>query len=183
MFKKILLSSVLFILFIYPFNGITQDSLGIKYSIIGMRFYNNYDVIKVKIPNWLTKSQLMYQLKSVLFWPGDPPPKKKTHIYVFKETDQVSDISDVGCTYSPQNGFTWNLECWEPETIEFTVPSERDLLIYNTLTDTLITAGLTLSNEKIRTEIACKFGITLHELDSIYMRVKYWWEERSKIQP
>jgi len=183
MFKIVLCLSLLVILSIYPSNGTTQDSLGIKYAIIGMKFYDSYDVIKVKIPNYLTKNQLMDQLEHVLFWPGDPPPKKKTHIYVFKETDQIEDISEVGCTYLPRKGFTWNLECWEPEPIEFTIPTERELLIYNTLTDTLITTGLTLNNERIRKEIAWKFGISLHELDSIHMRVKYWWEERSKIKP
>ena len=174
---RILKFLLLFVIFL---NVYTQDSLEIRYSIIGMEFHNDFDIIKVKVPNWLTTSELIAQLKRIIIWPGEPLPKKKVYIYVFKDTDQIGDVSNTGCVYIPGKGFQWNLNEWTPEPLNIVTPTDRDLLIYNSLADSIIKKGSTMNNRKIRQEIVRQFNISLRELDSICVRVKYWWDRRQK---
>jgi len=174
---RILKSLLLLVIFSY---ASTQDSLKIRYSIIGMEFHNDFDIIKVKVPNWLSTSELMAQLRRIIIWPGEPLPKKKVYIYAFKDTDQIGDISKTGCVYIPGKGFRWDLDEWTPEPINLVIPTDRELLIYNALTDSIIKKGSTLNNREIRQEIARQFNMSLKELDSICVRVKYWWNKKQK---
>ena len=157
-----------------------QDSLQIQYAIVGMAFHEDHDIIKIKVPPWIKTSDLMLQIKRVVIWPGEPPPDKKTYVYVFKETDQVGDISQTGAIYTPEKGFIWNLSSWTPIQTPSGTPTTKDLEIYYDLIDHIIQDGSSLENRKIRASIAGKYFLTLPELDSIYVYVKYWLGKEEK---
>ncbi|MBN2366211.1 MAG: hypothetical protein EH225_09490 [Calditrichaeota bacterium] len=166
-FLVLLISSPFLLLF-------PQDSLEIKYSIVGMNFYHDHDVIKLKVPSWLSSSELILQIKRSIMWPGEPPPRKTTYIYVFKETDQIGDVSRTGAVYIPEKGFIWSLSGWDPLEPPNTPPSEEDLRLYYYFIDRVIQNGSTLNNSRIRSQIAHEYSLTLAELDSICSWVKYW---------
>ena len=152
----------------------SKDSGEIHYSIVGMNFYYDYDVIKIMVPNWLSKDDLIEQTKRVLIWPDEPPPHKKTYVYIFKETDQIADYSNTYATYIPNKGFLWNLENWEPTIFKDEIPTERELIIYSALMDSIFKNGSTLDNIEVRKKISNSFNISVPRLDSIYTKVKYW---------
>jgi len=156
----------------------SQDSLKIQYSIVGIYFDDDHDVIKIKVPPWLPTSELISQIKRAVIWPGEPVPQKTTYIYVFKETDQVGEISQTGAVYTPGKGFKWSLANWKPAPEPQGIPSENDFEIYYVLIDRIIQEGATLGDQELRKSVADQFSLTLNELDSIYTFVKYWLLER-----
>ena len=178
--RKHPISLILFLFHLSINSGIPQDSLQIQYSIVGMYFHEDHDVIKIKVPPWIKTSDLMLQIKRAVLWPGEPPPDKKTYIYVFKETDQVGDVSQTGAVYTPKKGFVWNLSSWKPTQMPEGIPTERDFEIYYYLIDRIIRDGLNFGDRKIRSAVAKEHSLTLSELDSIYVFVKYWLAEEEK---
>ena len=164
------------ILLFYSSLCFAQDSPNIQYSIIQIEFFEDHNIIKIKVPGWLKTSELMEQLQYLVIWPNEPPPTKIIYIYVFKETDQIGDTSETGCIYIPQKGFIWNLNKWQPKSGMVVVPSDSELTIYNTLVDSILKQGSTINNRELRFEIARRFNLTLRQLDSIYTKVKHWQE-------
>jgi len=156
----------------------TPDSLKIQYAIVGIYFNEDHDIIKIKVPPWLQTSDLMFQIKRAVIWPGEPAPTKLTYIYVFKETDQVGDVSQTGAVYTPGKGFKWSLSSWQPTPKPSGIPTEKDFEIYYVLIDRILQDGATLGDQELRSKVASEFSLTLNELDSIYTFVKYWLVEK-----
>ncbi|MEJ2637434.1 MAG: hypothetical protein P8184_19370 [Calditrichia bacterium] len=171
-----LIKNILFSLLLPSLLCFAQDSLKIHYSIVQMEFHGDHDVIKIKVPNWLKTSELISQLKYIVQWPGDPPPRKKIYVYVFKETDPIGSQSRTGCVYTPGKGFLWDLRNWNPEEFSSEAPSDSEINIYNTFVDSLLANGITSSNQKVKEKIARLYDISVSRLDSIYVKVRYWWE-------
>ncbi len=155
---------------------LAQEKSVRQYSIIQLEFSTEHDIIKVKVPNWLTTSELMEQLRQVIIWPGEKLPRKKTYIYVFKETDQVGASSNTGCVYIPGKGFRWDLRHWHPEMRVPTQPTENEIEIYNTFVECLLRNGFTFDNQRVRQQIANRYHISVARLDTIYTKVFHWWE-------
>ena len=151
-----------------------QDSLKVQYAIVGMSFYSDYDVVKIKVPPWLLTSELMEQIKLSVSGPSSTLPDKKTYVYVFKETDQVGDISSIGALYLPGKGFSWCLSGWTAQNIPDQIPSEKDLEIYSTFIEQIVINGSTLDNLEVREQVSQKYSLSVSELDSICSWVKYW---------
>jgi len=168
---KQLISLILFFFCLNIGSGIPQDSLQIQYSIVGMHFHEDHDVIKIKVPPWMKSSDLILQIKRAVLWPGEPPPDKITYVYVFKETDQVGEESQTGAVYSPKKGFAWKLSSWEPTQMPAGIPRERDFEIYYDLIDRIIRDGSNFGDWKFRSAVAKEHSLTLSELDSIYVFV------------
>jgi hypothetical protein len=158
------------------------DSLNIQYQLLQSNYFEAEDVIKIKIPPFLSTREVMEQVKLVVQWPGDPPPAKKTTVYVFKENATVGDRSKTGGRYIPGKGFFWDLKDWKPDTtIRHYTPRFIDRLIYNTLLDSLLDNGIysiDFENKEKATKqkVAREFEISVTQLDSIYYRVKWWWD-------
>jgi hypothetical protein len=155
-------------------SNLGQDSSKVQYAIVGMSFYSDYDVVKIKVPPWLLTSELMEQIKLSVLGPSSALPEKITYVYVFKETDQVGDISSTGAVYLPGKGFSWCLSAWSAQDLPDQIPSEKDLEIYYTLIDQIVKNGSTLDNLEIRKQVSQEYSISVSELDSIYSWVKYW---------
>lgn len=151
-----------------------RDTLNIRYEIITQSYFQEKDIIKIKVPPFLSTSEVMEQVRLVLQWPGEPPPKKLTSVYVFKETDQIGETSITGGTFVPGKGIMWSLSSWEPIKLSLSEPTIREKIIYNTLLDTLFSRGLSMSDMDAKNEVAEVLGITRTKLDSIYFKVKYW---------
>ena len=151
-----------------------QDTLDIRYEIISQSFSPDGNVIKIRIPPFLSTPEVMNQIRLVLQWPGDPPPKKITSVYIFKETDQIGDTSETGAIYIPGKGFQWKLNNWQPVEFPLKEPTLQEKIIYNTFLDTIFAQGSTMHNVEIKKEIAKQFNITVSKFDSIYFKVKYW---------
>jgi hypothetical protein len=158
-------------------SGFPQDSLKIQYAIVGMQFHEDRDILKIKVPPWLKTSDLMAQIRRAVWWPGNPPPKKKTYVYVFKETDQVGETSKTGAVYMPNQGFHWNLASWKPTQMPGGVPTQNDFALYYYLIDKIIQDGSNFGEQEIRSLVAKEYSLTVKELDSIYVFVKYWLAE------
>lgn len=158
------------------------DSLEIKYRLLQNHYGQSEDVIKIKVPPYLSTSDVMAQVRLAVQWPGDPPPKKKTTVYVFKDDAREGDKSKTGGVYFPGKGFKWDLKEWNPDQTIFDYePGMRDKLIYNTFLDSIFINGMYSlefenENHKTKEKVARKFRITATELDSIYYRVKWWWD-------
>jgi hypothetical protein len=168
--------TLLLFLFYYGIHAQQKDadSLNIRYEIISQSFSPDKNVIKIRIPPYLYTEEVMEQIRMVLQWPGDPPPKKVTHVYIFRETDQIGDTSQTGAIYIPGKGFKWRLGNWKPVEFPLKEPSIREKIIYNTFLDTLFVRGSTMHNIEIKEKIAKQFNISVSKLDSIYFKVKYW---------
>jgi hypothetical protein len=169
--------SALFLLIIYAFGNADpggRDTLNIRYEIVTQSYFQEKDIIKIKVPPFLSTAEVMEQVKLVLQWPGEPPPKKPTSVYVFKETDQVGETSITGGTFIPGKGIMWSLSDWKPIKLSLSEPTIREKIIYNTLLDTLFARGLSVSDVDVKNRIANELGITPTKLDSIYFKVKYW---------
>jgi hypothetical protein len=151
-----------------------QDSTKIQYAIVGMSFFSDHDVVKIKVPPWLLTSELMEQIKLSILGPSSTFPLKKTYIYVFSETDQVGDISSTGAMYTPGKGFSWSLSKWNARAVPDQIPSEKDFEIYYSLIDRIVKDGSTLDNLEIRKQIAEEYLLSISQVDSIYSWVKYW---------
>ncbi len=156
------------------------DSLDVQYRILQTHYQPFEDIIKIKVPPHLSTRQVMEQVKMVVQFPGSPPPRKKTIVYVFKDDDRKGATSKTGCIYSPSRGFQWDLHDWHPDlSIYQYQPTLRDKLLYNTLLDSMFTHGFFAlefeeEDNRIKKNVAEKFGIRVAELDSIYFRVKWW---------
>lgn len=150
------------------------DTLNIQYEIVTQLYLQDKNIIKIKVPPYLSSLEVMEQIKLVFQWPGDPPPKKLTSVYVFKETDQIGETSTTGATFIPGKGIAWSLKDWKPIKIFLVEPTLYEKIIYNTLLDSLFSHGLTMHNMEIKNKIANEFSITVTKLDSIYFKVKYW---------
>ena len=159
---------------------VAQDSLEYQYSIVGMAFYADHDIIKIKVPPWLKTSEVISQIKAVLFWPDRPAPKKTTYVYVFKETDQIGETSSTGAVFFLDKGFLWSLSGWVPAKIPEQIPSEKDLNIYYSLTDRIIEQGSSFNNLELKREIAKQYNISTGTVDSIYTFVKYWLSSKQQ---
>ena len=179
--KLFILQLFLFSLF-SPLSSFAQDSLNIQYSIVGMMFYQDHDILKIKVPPWMKSSELVFQIKKAVM-PDDNPPHKKTYIYVFKETDQVGATSKTGAVYTPGKGFRWDLKDWRPTIFSGNTPTDEDFEIYNDFIDTVIQEGLTLNNTESRQKVAKKHQLTLARLDSICAYVKYWLNHHQNLKP
>lgn len=151
-----------------------HDTLNIRYEIISQKYLPRHDIIKIKIPPYLSTQEVMEQIRLVLQWPGDPPPQKTTFVYIFRETDQIGDSSQTGAIFTPGHGLTWNLNDWKPIEFPLVEPTLQEKIIYNTLLDSMFTQGITDHNLEIKKKIAQQFNITVSKLDSIYFKVKYW---------
>jgi hypothetical protein len=178
---------ILFVVLLYLFSAWnvchSQDSLDYSYSIVGMAFYEDHDIIKIKVPPWLKTSELVPQIKRVLFWPGSSPPSKRTFIYVFKETDQIGESSNTGAIYIPKEGFIWNLTDWNPAKIPDSVPSESDIAVYYSLIDQIIENGSSLDNTMVKRRVAADYNLSIYQLDSIYSMVKFWLSKKQNNFP
>jgi hypothetical protein len=151
-----------------------HDTLDIRYEIISQKYLPRHNIIKIKIPPYLSTQEVMEQIRLVLQWPGDPPPQKITIVYIFKETDQIGDSSQTGAIFIPGQGFTWKLNDWKPIEFPLVEPTLQEKIIYNTLLDSMFTQGITDHNLEIKKKIAQQFNISVSKLDSIYFKVKYW---------
>jgi len=151
-----------------------RDTLDIRYEIVGQLYLQDKDIVKIKVPPFLSTAEVMKQVKLVLRWPGDPPPQKLTSVYVFKETDPVGETSTTGATFIPDKGIAWSLTDWKPVPLSLSEPTIREKIIYNALLDTLFARGLSFDNMEIKRKVANEFGLTISKLDSIYFKVKYW---------
>jgi hypothetical protein len=181
--EAVIETAIIIILFLLMINTgflIAQDSLEYQYSIVGMEFYADHDVIKIKVPPWLKTSEVISQIKAVLFWPDRPAPEKTTYVYVFKETDQIGETSNTGAVFFPDKGFLWSLSDWSPAKIPEQTPSEKDLYIYYSLTDRIIEQGSSFSNIEVKKEIARQYHISTSTVDSIYTFVKYWLSSKQQ---
>lgn len=158
-------------------SSLPSDSVQIRYEIVEMQFLGDHNLIKIKVPDFLTTSQVMEQCKLVVFWPGQPPPQKPIYIYVFRDSDPVGSTSKTGCVYLPGKGFRWDLRDWHPDRSLYGTPTERELKIYYSYIDTLIKEGMSLTNQKAKEEVAKEFGIDVSRIDSIYTKVKFWLEK------
>jgi len=168
---------IFFILSLLCKPGFNQDSVDIEYSIVGMEFHTDYDVLKLRVSPWLSTEELMNQIKRAVLWPGAPLPKKETYIYVFKETEKIMENSPIRAIYHPERGFDWELHKWKPAIIPNNTPSQHEIVIYNHLIDCIIEEGSTLDNLNIRKKVAKDFNMTVGELDSIYCWVKFWMDK------
>lgn len=173
---------LLYSLLLFPGILVGEDSLEVQFSIVGMNFYADHNVIKIRVPAWLKSSELIPQIKRSVVWPGEPPPAKLTYIYVFKETDQIGEKSKTGATYIPGKGFRWSLSDWQPAEIPEGIPTERDLGIYNHFIETILTEGSSLDNQDAKKKVARLHNISIAELDSIYSWVKYWLAKKQREQ-
>jgi len=179
---KILIPLTIIFCFRSPVEAQSEDSLSIQYSIVGMMFYGDHDVLKIKVPPWMKSSELVFQIKKAVIPDERFPPTKKTYIYVFKETDQVGATSKTGAVYDPGKGFRWDLKDWRPTQFPDIKPTEKDFEIYDDFIDTIIQEGLTLTNIESRQKIAAKYQITIAHLDSICAYVKYWLNRQQDIK-
>jgi hypothetical protein len=188
---KICCTIPLILLFCSAYSQSTKwDSLNIQYQLLQSNYSEAENVIKIKLPPFLSTSEVMEQIKLVMQWPGDPPPVKKTTVYVFKENSEVGDRSNTGGRYIPRKGLFWDLKDWKPDTtIRHYTPRFIDRLIYNTLLDSLLNTGfysIDFENKEKATKqkVAKEFEISVAQLDSIYYRVKWWWDlNKNNIQP
>jgi hypothetical protein len=151
-----------------------RDTLNIRYEIVTQLYLQDKDIIKIRIPPFLSIVEVMEQIELVFQWPGDPAPKKLTDVYVFKETDPIGETSITGATFIPGKGIAWSLTEWKPIELSLLEPTVREKIIYNALLDTLFARGLSPGNMEIKSKIANEFGLTISRLDSIYFKVKYW---------
>lgn len=158
------------------------DSLNIQYQLMQSNYYETENVIKIKIPPYLSTSAVMEQIKLAVQWPGDPAPTKKTTVYIFRENAVEGDVSKTGARYLPGKGFKWDLNDWKPDTtILHYTPRLIDRIIYNTLLDSLFTKEYSpqefdSKDNPTKKKVAREFEISVAQLDSIYYRVKWWWD-------
>lgn len=148
-----------------------RDTLNIRYRLVGAnRYFGDQNIIRIKVPPFLSTEEVMEQVKLALQWPGDPPPKKVTKVYVFKEMEPDGEKSPNWATFVPGKGISWNLTNWKPTEFSLSEPTVREKLIYRALLDTVFSFDETETKKKIAND----FGITRTKLDSIYFKVKYW---------
>ncbi len=150
------------------------DSLNVQYDIVRIECHPGYDLIKIKVPPYLSSREVMKQVRTVLFWPNSPPPQKKTKVYVFKETATYGTKSHTGGVYFPGEGIKWDLRDWVPDSSLIAKPSQDEINIYNSLLDSLFKEGLQFSEIEHRHTVAKRMKIPAGKLDSIYFKVKFW---------
>jgi len=152
------------------------DSLNIQYEIIHLEFHSGYDVIKIKVPPYLSTAELMDQIRKVVIWPDSPPPRKKTMIYVYKDMDAVGAVSKTGAVYMPGKGFYWDLRDWKPDSSFLRAPTPMEIEIYNVYLDSLLKKGIRMGSDSIKQMVAESYQISPRKLDSIYCQIKWWLE-------
>ncbi|RMH79106.1 MAG: hypothetical protein D6681_19445 [Calditrichaeota bacterium] len=154
------------------------------YQLVNTDYREYETIIKIKLPPYLSTREVMEQIKLVVQWPGEPPPPKRTTIYVFREDADDDAISGTGARYLPGKGFLWDLKDWHPDSSIFQyVPSKLDQVIYNTLLDSMFARGMFTPefdsrDFSARKNVARWFNLSVEELDSIYYRVKWWLDLR-----
>jgi len=155
---------------------VTWDTILVQYQIIHQECTPSYDIIKIKVPPFLSTAEVMEQIRLLLFFPGHPPPKKEIRVYVFKETDPIGSWSKTGCIYKPHKGIFWDLRDWKPDSSWIRMPTEKEINIYNVYLDSLFRHGVpyTDSTMDLKMRVARHFKITPSQLDTIYYRVKLW---------
>lgn len=164
-----------------------HDTLDIKYYLIENTYAQYEDIVKIKLPPYLSTAEVMRQIQLAVQWPGDPPPSKRTKVYVFREDAVIGDRSSMGAVYFPGRGFQWQLAEWRPDlTIYRYRPRASDKVLYNTLLDSLFAGNMFASEystepksgSKIqfrrKENVADLFEVSISEMDSIYFRVKWW---------
>lgn len=156
------------------------DSLGICYEIVHMEFHQDYDVIKIKLPPYLSSAEVMEQIRKVIFWPDAPPPKKRTKIYVYRDTDTYGSSSKTGAVYIPGKGFLWDLRDWKPDSSFLRTPTPAEIRIYNTYLDTLLRRPLQWDDSTARRAVSQALGISRSHLDTVYFRVKWWLQVQKR---
>lgn len=165
------------------------DSLNIKYQLIQSNYSETENVIKIKVPPYLSTSAVMEQIKLAVQWPGDSPPDKKTTVYIFKENAGKGERSKTGGRYLPGKGFKWDLKDWKPDTtILHYTPRSIDRIIYNAFLDALLADEYSPSefdskDNPTKKKVAREFEISVAQLDSIYYRVKWWWDLNKNAPP
>ncbi len=161
-----------------------HDTLNVQFDILYQEYNEFYNVIKIKLPSHLSTAEVMAQIRLLLFFPGCPPPSKETRVYVFRELDTIGAVSKTGCIYRPGKGFLWDLRDWHPDSSLLTPPTEWEKQVYNEYLDSLFAGGMHLNEYKDRARevVARRHGLTPRQLDTLYYRVKYWWE-RNKHHP
>ncbi len=155
------------------------DSLPIRYHIIYQEYNAFYNVIKIKLPPFLSTAEVMEQIRFLLFWPDNQPPDKETRVYVFRDLDPIGTVSRTGCVYIPGKGIFWDLREWQPDSSLLRPPTDWEKQVYNAYLDSLFVHGFYLNEAKesaIKHIICQQYGLTPAQLDTLYYRVKYWWE-------
>ncbi len=186
--------TLLFIIFglaSLPAQQTAWDSLNIHYRLVHTGYHTDETIIKIKVPPYLSTREVMQQIKLATSWPGEPLPKVRTKVYVFREDAPDGAASRIGGVYLPGKGFTWSLEDWKPEVdIRDYQPSVVDKLIYNTVLDSMFAAqryslDSDPNSRPMKEKIAREFNISIAQLDSIYFRVKWWkeWRPGTSRQP
>ncbi len=156
------------------------DTLDIQYRLLQNNYSEYEDIIKIKLPPYLSTAEAMRQVKLAVHWPGDPPPRKKTKVYVFRDDAAMDAVSTTGALYTPGKGYRWAMNGWAPDTTIFSYePSTLDRLIYESYIDSIITNGMQSmefenSNHGVKKRVAEDFRISVTQLDSIFYRVKWW---------
>ncbi len=155
------------------------DSLNVQFDILYQEYNQFYNVIKIKLPAHLSTAQVMDQIRLLLFFPGCPPPSKETRVYVFRDLDTIGTVSHTGCIYRPGKGFFWDLRDWHPDSSLLVPPSSWEKAVYNEYLDSLFAFGMHMNDarDRAREVVARRHGITPRQLDTLYYRVKYWWEQ------
>ncbi len=176
---------LLIVCFCYPLPGqqVEWDSLNIQYEIVQMEFRDDENIVKIRLPAYLPVDEVKRQVRLATYWPGSPPPQKKTLIYVFKDLDTAGTSSKTEAEYRPGRGFKWKLDAWQPDSTFLQVPTYLERLIYNAYLDTLFSQGLTPDNKRAHAAVAREFKIPLMKVDTIYYKVKYWLNRKEKGKP
>ncbi len=155
------------------------DSLNIRFNIIYQEYNEFYNVIKIKLPPFLSTAEVMAQIRLLLFWPGSEPPDKETRVYVFRDLDPIGTVSRTGCVYVPGQGIFWDLREWHPDSSLLQEPTEWEKQVYNAYLDSLFASGFYLNESQetaVKERICQQYQLTPAQLDTLYYRVKYWWE-------
>ena len=166
-----------------------EDTLNIQYQLVETHYLSMEDVFKIKVPPYLTTAEVMEQIRLAVRWPGDPPPRKITTVYVFRDGQKRGASSKTGGIYVPGKGFRWDMADWEPDVsiLEFQ-PSDKDKLLYNFLLDTLFAAGISSEDMSDSTELPIKkavardFEMSVAQLDSVYYHVKWWIDLQRRLR-
>lgn len=158
------------------------DTLNIKYNLLQTNYSSDRNTVKIKVPPYLTTREVMEQIYLAVRILGGAEVSKQTTVYVFKDHDRVGDRSKTGGVYVPGKGFEWDLREWKPDTtIRNFTPRLIDRMIYEALMDSMFADGIEPlafedRNNPTKKKVAREFEISVAQLDSIYYRVKWWWE-------
>ena len=186
MHRHILYFLILFTFSVVKPQPLLRDSLSIQFNIIYQEYNALYNIIKIKLPPYLSTAEVMAQIRLLLFWPGTSPPNKETRVYVFRDLDPIGTVSRTGCVYIPGRGIFWDLREWHPDSSLLQEPTEWEIHVYNVYLDSLFSNGFHFNesqNNDVKLRICQQFQLTPAQLDTLYYRVKYWWERTKANHP